>query len=95
MPKPIDVNELIVTQVAARWQNLAIMLGVKDFLVDIVMVNYPKDCEGACRDMLKRWLRGELHTGEEDRTWYTLLTAVGKAGFVELERHLRRWHFKA
>ena len=95
VPKMIDVNELIVIQVAARWQDLAIVLGVKDFLMDAISVNHPNDCEGACRDMLRRWLREEQHTGEGCRSWSTLLAAISRAGFVELERNLQRQQFKA
>ena len=93
VPTLDDVNELIVTQVAAKWQNLAIRLGVKDFLIDVISKNNRHDCEEACQDMLKRWLREERHTGGEERTWSTLLTALGRADFGELERSLRREHF--
>ena len=81
VPTLDDVNELIVTQVAAKWQNLAIKLGVKDFLIDVNSKNNRHDCEEACQDMLKRWLREEWHTGGEERTWSTLLTALGRADF--------------
>ena len=93
VPTLDDVNELIVTQVAAKWQNLAIKLGVKDFLIDVVSKNNRHDCEEASQDMLKRWLREERHTGGEERTWSTLLTALGRADFGELERDLRSEHF--
>ena len=94
VPTLDDVNELIVTQVAAKWQNLAIKLGVKDFLIDVISKNNRNDCEEASQDMLKRWLREERHTGGEERTWSTLLTALGKADFGELERDLRCEHFR-
>ena len=94
LPTLDDVNELIVTQVAAKWQNLAIKLGVKDFLIDVISKNNRHDCEEACQDMLKRWLREERHTGGEERMWSTLLTALGRADFGELERDLRREHFR-
>ena len=87
-----DVDELVVTEVAADWEKLALKLGVKVCVSKIILKNHPSDCEGACRDMLDRWLRGDRHTGEEKRTWSTLLTALGIAGFGELERRLRREH---
>ena len=87
------IDELIVIEVAAKWNIVAIRLGLEDCVIKVVSMNHPNDCEGACRDMLDRWLRGERHTGEEERTWSTLLTALGGAGFVELERRLRRKHF--
>lgn len=89
-----DVNELIVTHVAARWQELASTLGVKSSLVDAVSKNHQKSCNEACQDMLKHWLREEKHTGKQERTWSTLLTALGQADFSELERNLRRQYFE-
>ena len=93
VPTLNDVNQLLVTQVAAKWQNLAIKLGVKDFIIDAISKNNRHDCEQACQDMLKRWLREERHTGGEERTWSTLLTALGRADFGELERSLWRENF--
>ena len=88
-----DVDELVVTKVSANWQRMALRLGVEGCVSEVVLKNHPNDCEGACRDMLDRWLRGERHTGEEKRTWSTLLTALDRAGFEELERRLWREHF--
>ena len=92
-PDMRDVDELVVSGVAANWQRLALRLGVKGCVSEIVSTNYPNNCERACRDMLDRWLRGDRHTGEEERTWSILLTALGRAGFAELERSLWREHF--
>ena len=92
VPTLSDVNELIVTQVAANWYNLALMLGVEVFLIDAVSKDH-KSCIDACQDMLKRWLKEEKHTGKQERTWFTLLTALGRADSVELERSLRKEHF--
>ena len=92
-PDMRDVDELVVTAVAAKWERLALRLGVEGCVSEVVSTNFPNNCEKACQDMLVRWLRGERHTGEEERTWSTLLTALGRAGFAELERSLRREHF--
>ena len=88
-----DMDELVVTEVAAHWQRVALTLEMDIGVSKAVLRNNPNDCEGACRDMLDRWLREEHNTGEGKRTWSTLLTALGRAGFVELERKLRREHF--
>ena len=92
-PNMRDMDELVVTFVACNWQRLALRLGVEGCVSEVVFKNHPNDCEGACRDMLGRWVRGDRHTGEEERTWSTLLTALGRAGFEELERTLQRKHF--
>ena len=88
-----DMDELVVTEVATNWQRVALRLGVEGCESEVVWKDHPNDCEGACQDMFGRWLRGERHTGEEEKTWSTLLTALGRAGFEELERILRREHF--
>ena len=92
-PTAKDMDELIVCQIASKWQNVAVMLGVETFIIEIVSVNNPKDCEGACRDMFKCWLRGDRHTGERDRTWSTLLMALESAGYKQLVGYLRE-HFQ-
>ena len=92
-PDMQGVDELVVTAVAANWQRVALRLGVEGCVSEVVLKNHPNDSEGACRDMLLHWLRGERHTGEEERTWSTLLTALNRANFVELERRLRKEHF--
>ena len=92
-PDMRNVDELLVTAVAANWQRVALRLGVEGYVSEVIFKNHPNDCEGACQDMLNRWLRGERHTGGEERTWYTLLTALGRAGYEELDRRLRREHF--
>ena len=80
-PDMRDVDELVVTPVAANWERVALRLGVESCVSEIVLKNHPNDCDGACWDMLNRWLRGDRFTGEEERTWSTLLTALGRAGF--------------
>ena len=92
-PDMSDVDELFVTEVAANWQRVALRLGVEGCVSEAVLKNHLNDREGACQDMLSRWLKRDPHTGEEERTWSTLLRALGRAGFEELERRLRREHF--
>lgn len=95
VPTLRDVSELILTKIAAKWQKVALSLGVEDCVIAIVSRNHPTDCEGACLDMLERWLSKERHTGEVlERRWSALLTTLGRAGFVDLEISLRREHFK-
>ena len=93
-PTAKDMHELIVCQIASKWQNVAIMLGVETFVIANISVNNPKDCEGACQDMLERWLRGERYTGGRDRTWSTLLIALDSVGYKQLVGDLCEEHFQ-
>ena len=92
-PSLRNVDKLVVTAVAASWQRLALRLGVEGCVIEIISKNHPNDCESACRDMIDRWLRGEQYTGEEERSWSTLLAALVRAGYAELSRKLQREHF--
>ena len=85
-----DVFQLVVAHVAAEWESLAICLGMKACIIDIISRNYSSDCERACNNMLQRWLAIDNHTGEKERTWSTLLTALKEAGFVYLVQDLRK-----
>lgn len=53
-----------MTQITAKWKNsyIAIMLGMKDFIIDFILKNRHKDCAASCQDMLKHWLNEERHT---------------------------------
>ena len=92
-PDMQDVDELVVTPVAANWQRVALRLGVEGCLKRITLKNSPNDSVGASHDTLKCWLRRDQHTGEGVRPWSTLLRALSTTGFVELERRLLSEHF--
>ena len=61
-PDMRDVDELVVIEVAANWQSVALRLGVEG-CVSKIMKKHPNDCVGACHDMLNCWLKGDYHTG--------------------------------
>lgn len=86
--------ELFSSQVAAKWRDLAVQLGVELYICDNISRDHPTDCEEACWKMLSRWLRGERGTGEGCRTWRSLLTAAQLVGHIQLVEVLRREHFK-
>ena len=89
-----DVEELIVRAVADNWLVVASRLGVKNCVNEVIFMNHPNDYEAACRDMFDHWLGREQHTGSEERTWFTILTALSSAGFEELVKDLWREHFR-
>ena len=86
--------KLFSSQVAAKWRDLAVQLGVELYICDNISRDHPNDCEEACWKMLNRWLQGERGTGEGCRTWRSLLTAAQLVGHIQLVEVLRREHFK-
>ena len=89
-----DVFQLVVVRVAAKWEAVAICLGIDACVIRNISRNHPSDCERACTDMLDRWLSRNNHTGDQERTWSTLLTALknANANFVCLAQDLQRVH---
>ena len=79
-----------MNEVAGNWDRVAIQLGVQESLIAIVTRNLPEDCEGACRDVFVRWLRGERNSGGKEKTWNTVLEALKMSGFGKLVEGLRR-----
>ena len=85
-----ELNQLVVWRVAAQWYPLGLSLGVEPAVLATVKADHPGDVEGACRDLLCRWLSRGPGTGEQPRVWLSVLTAiretVGKTIAEEVER---------
>ena len=73
-----ELNQLVVQKVAAQWYPLGLSLGVEPRVLAIVKADHPGDVEGACRDLLHRWLSRGPDTGEQPRVWLFVLTAIRK-----------------
>ena len=68
-------------------------LGVKPSVIEIAKKNNPNDCEGALREVLNSWLDGAGNTGEEVRTWHSVLNALETRN-GEVARQLRTELFR-
>ena len=71
------IRKLIVREVAEHWSLIAVYLG---FESSAIMMTKTDQSEHACTAMFERWLSWEPGTGEKDRTWQTVLSAVEYAG---------------
>ncbi len=71
-----ELNQLVVWRVAAQWHPLGLSLGVEATRLATVKADHPGDAEGACRDLLCRWLSRGPGTGEQSRVWLSVLTAI-------------------
>ena len=85
-----ELNQLVVWRVAANWHSLGLSLGVEPTVLASVRADHRGDVEGACRDLLCRWLSRGPGTGEQPRVWLSILTAiretVGETIADEVER---------
>ncbi len=64
----------LIVRVAARWESLALHLGIESYVISIISRDKSK-CEDACIDMFQRWLGGE---GCGPRTWAGIVSALEK-----------------
>ena len=69
-------------------------LGVEPCVIAVATKNHPNDCERALREVLDRWLRGARNTGEDDRTWRSVLKALEKSRMGELAEKLQTEWFR-
>ena len=88
------LEELICCPIASNWDRLVLHLGVEQHVVDTVKGNHHRRCDEASRDVLNRWLNGELDTGSTQRTWRSVLTALRESGEQEMAGQLRTEWFR-
>ena len=84
-----QLDALVVYEVARTWERVALYLGVEQSCIEIVNRDHPRDCVGACRDVMSKWLQGDRNTGNEMRTWHTVYNALQKSGYRTLAELLR------
>ena len=55
-----DLQEYVVRQYAARWKELGLALGLKDYIIDNIQENnarHPRQVEECCKALLQQWLK--------------------------------------
>ena len=71
---------------------MGVFLDVRAAVLNTININHHADLEGACENLLCRWLSRGPGTGEQDRVWLSVLEAVkeamGKEVAGEIEREL-------
>ena len=84
-----DLDELVIGRVAHMEDTFPLHLGVESYVTAVATKNHPNDCEGALREVLDRWLKGARGTGQEDRTWHSVLRALEGSRNGELAKQLK------
>ena len=87
------IRKLIVREVASDWSLVAIYLGLETSVIKMAKTDHPQQCEHACADIFERWLSWEAGTGERERTWRTVLSAVEEAGHKAFVNRLKAERF--
>ena len=47
----------MIYQYAVYWEDLGILLGIKDYYINNIAKDYRNQSTDACREMLKTWLK--------------------------------------
>ena len=61
-----------------KWRYVGLELGMESFKLEAFSSPYQEDFRSYCYDMFKTWLQGAPGTGELERTWEVVITAVEK-----------------
>ena len=72
-PQLREMANCIVPRLASIWKRLGEQLNIKEYLLQNIEKDNPKDCEGCCSKMLSEWL--DMTT---DASWETILNATDK-----------------
>ena len=74
-PSLTDLLRHVVPTVAAQWKMLGYALGVKPEVLNTVEYN-ERRAERCAMELLALWLRRAPGTGDQPRTWHSVLEAV-------------------
>ena len=82
------IEDHVILQVAAEWEPLASYLGVEPAYIAIIKKNNLSSCKDACRELFHSWINKAKGTGQEHRTWDSVVRAVRKMGLEGLADEL-------
>ena len=74
-PSLKDIVCFAVPRVSAKWYDLGIVLDVKPFVLDGVA--HEQERADRPREMFVKWLQKSPGTGNQTRTWKSVLEAIG------------------
>ena len=73
-------------QVASKWENIGVMLGIDSGVLDNIDADNPKSCENCLREMLKVWLK-QLAPAP---SWQAVVEALDVLGEPKLAQELKQ-----
>ena len=87
-PSLFDLLKHVIPTIAAQWKMVGYALGVQHQVLNIVQYN-ERGVEDCAMELLARWLYRAPGTGDQPRTWHSVLGAVetvigpGEKGQIE------------
>ena len=52
-----ELTQNIIYQYAAHWEDLGLLLGLEDYVINNIAKNFRNECVDACREMFREWLQ--------------------------------------
>ena len=84
-PELKDLLKELYTKVADKWEDIGVLLGIKDGQLKAIKSNDAKDSTSCLREMLRIWLS---RVGPPP-SWSAIAEAVEFLGYENLAAHLR------
>ena len=81
------LKEKVVLRVAGDWRDFGLQLNIKSYFLKSITSPNGSNKEH-CLRMLEDWLDGEQGTGNQPRTWSTVLEAVAISCGSEVRREI-------
>ena len=79
----------VIDTVAPHWEELAITLGFRHYVIETVKRDYKSDARGACRRMFLMWIEHKEENLIGPVTWATLIQCLEDAEFSSLAEALK------
>ena len=84
-PELKDLLKELYTKVADKWEDIGILLGIKDGQLKTIKSNDSKDSTSCLREMLRIW----LSRVDPPPSWSAVTEATEFLGYEDLAAHLR------
>lgn len=81
------LREKVVMRIAGNWRSFGLQLDIEPYMLDAVTTPNGTKAEH-CLNMLQDWLDKMPGTGEQRRTWSTVLEAVASSCGSEVRRNI-------
>ena len=85
-----DLIDLVESQAYEKWKEFAIHLGVQQNIREEIAFDSQRVAKDNFIEVVYRWLSHEDGTGDNPRTWITVIRALRKIGCPVLLENLKR-----
>ena len=85
-----DLLDLVESQTYEKWNEFAIHLGIQQNIREEIAIDSQRVAKDNFIEIVYRWLSHEDGTGDNPRTWVTVVKALREIGCPILPENLKR-----